>query len=332
MAITLRYDPKNLPDLTGKVAIVTGANVGIGLETAYNLASRNATVYLFGRSEERTLAAIDKIQKRLKEIKVDTKLYYHHLDLNDLKGCKKSAEDFMTKEDSLDIVVCNAGAMGTKWTAEWEYEPMFHANHLGHFIFVNTLLPLLERTAAKTNDVRIAVVSSYAYHLVKGIDYDGITKRPANSDGPRGMSSFMLYFKRYAVSKLANIWYAKELNRRYGDKGIYANAVHPGYVGATDLGVEIHDIGFAFMQPIFKAISAWTGMSWADGAKNQTFAAISPQVKEQNLRGRYLEPKTSLFNYFKAPKDVKLGPPYTTEENWAKLWEWSEEAMQKAIA
>ncbi|KAF3915910.1 hypothetical protein AA313_de0204398 [Arthrobotrys entomopaga] len=331
MSFTPKYDPKNLPDLTGKVAIVTGANIGIGLETAYNLASRNATVYLFCRSEQRTLDAIDKIQKRLKAIKVDAKLYYHYFDLQDLKGCKQSAEDFMTKEDTLDIVVCNAGTMGNKWSPEWEYEPMFQANHLGHFTFVNTLLPILERTAAKTNDVRIAMVSSYAYNMTKGIDYDAISKRPTNSDGPRGFSSFMLYFKRYGVSKLANIWYAKELNRRYGGKGIYANAVHPGYVGGTDLGLELTDIGFAFMQPIFKKLSSWTGMSWADGAKNQTYVVTSPQVVEQDLRGRYFEPKVNLLNYFKHPKEVKLAPQFSREEDWERLWEWSEQAMQKAI-
>ncbi|EPS42319.1 hypothetical protein H072_3699 [Dactylellina haptotyla CBS 200.50] len=332
MTFTPKFDPKNTPDLTGKVAVVTGANVGIGLETAFFLASKNATVYMAARSEQRALAAIDQLQSRLKAIKVDTKIYYHHLDLGSIKGVRQSAEEFMAKEDKLDILVCNAGAMGSMWTPEFTYEPMFQTNHLGHFAFVTTLLPLIERTAAKTGDVRIVMTSSDALLVVKEIDYDAVSNRPANADAPRSIMTFKTFFDCYGRSKLANMWFAKELDRRIGDKGIWVNSPHPGFVGGTDLGLELNDVVPAFVRPIARAITRWTGMSWADGAKTQLYLVTSPEVPAHKIRGRYFSPRVSWFNYFKAPRDQKLAASYENEEEWKKLWDWSEEAVKKELA
>ncbi|KAF3934687.1 hypothetical protein ABW20_dc0105000 [Dactylellina cionopaga] len=332
MAFEPHFDPQNIPDLTGKVALITGANVGIGIQTAFFLASRNATVYIAARSEQRALAAIDNLQSRLKAIKVDTKIYYHHLDLSDLKGVKRSAEDFMSKEVMLDILVCNAGALGVKWTTEYDYEPMFLTNHLGHFTFVTTLLPLLEKTAARTHDVRVIMTASDALMLVKGIDYDAVSIRPADADAPRGVMGFPGIMKAYGRTKLANLWFAKELNLRVGDKGIYVNGPHPGFVGGTDLGLEASDIMVPWLGNIVIMLTRWLGMNLFDGASTQTYLATSPEVTEHNIRGKYFVPKLSWINTFRGPKDQKLDPVYENEDEWRKLWEWSEEAVKRQLA
>ncbi|KAK6518909.1 hypothetical protein TWF281_003599 [Arthrobotrys megalospora] len=333
MASTLNFSPNDIPDLTGKVAIVTGANVGIGLETAYFLASHNATVYIASRNESRALGAIDILQSRLKTAKVDAKIYYHNLDLASIKTAKSSAEDFLTKENRLDILVANAGVLGNKWTPEWEYEPMFLTNHLGHFAFITTLLPLIEKTADMTHDVRIVCTTSKALFMTKPtIDYDSITERPKNADDPRQLSQFATSMKTYGQSKLANLWFAKELDRRYRAKGVWVNAPHPGWVGNTDLGLEAADMFGFITGKIVIVLTKLFAMNPVDGASTQTYLAVSPQVPEYRIGGQYLMPwKNWLWRYL-GPQVVKLDPVYEKEEEWSKLWEWSEEIVKKELA
>ncbi|KAK6495267.1 hypothetical protein TWF481_003295 [Arthrobotrys musiformis] len=334
MALNLNFTPGDIPDLTGKIALVTGANVGIGLETAYFLASHNATVYLACRSEPRALAAIDILQSRLKAAKVDAKVYYHNLDLGSIKSARTSAEEFMTKESRLDILVANAGVMGNKWTPEWEYEPMFLTNHLGHFTFVTTLLPLIEKTADKTHDVRVICTTSKALFMTTPtIDYDAIENRPKEADAPRGIGQFAGAMKVYGVSKLANLYFAKELDRRYRDKGVWVNAPHPGWVGGTELGLhEAFDMFGFITKRIVGFLHSWFAMKTPDGAATQTYLAVSPEVPQLGIHGQYLMPRNNWLLRYQGPQVVKLDAAYQNEEEWSKLWQWSEEVVKKELA
>ncbi|KAK6334312.1 hypothetical protein TWF730_003525 [Orbilia blumenaviensis] len=334
MASTLTFSPNDIPDLTGKVALVTGANVGIGLETAYFLASHNATVYLACRSEPRALAAIDILQSRLKAAKVDAKVYYHSFDLGSIKTAKASADDFLAKENRLDILVANAGVLGNQWTPEWEYEPMFYTNHLGHFVFVTTLLPLMEKTAAMTGDVRIISTTSKALFMTSPtIDYDSLVNRPKDADEPRRVSQFPNAMKVYGQSKLANLYFAKELDRRYREKGIWANAPHPGWVGGTELGLtEVADMFGFFTGRLAAWLTNTFAMSTVDGASTQTYLAVSPKVPELGIHGEYVMPRNNWFWRYQGPQVVKLDAAYQKEEEWSKLWEWSEEIVRKELA
>ncbi|KAK6347623.1 hypothetical protein TWF718_005462 [Orbilia javanica] len=334
MAANLNFDEKEIPDLTGKVALVTGANVGIGLETVYFLASHNATVYLACRSEPRALAAIDTLKTRLKAAKVDAQLYYHNLDLGSIKTAKSSAEEFLAKENRLDILVANAGVLGNKWTAEWEYEPTFFTNHLGHFAFITTLLPVIEKTAAITHDVRIVCTTSKALFMTSPtIDYDSITTRPKDADEPRSVGQFAGAMKVYGQGKLANLYFAKELDRRYRSQGIWANAPHPGWVGGTELGLhEAFDMFGAVTKRIVEFLHTWFAMKTTDGAATQTYLAVSPKVPEYGIHGQYVMPRNNWLWRYKGPQVVKLDAVYQNEEEWSKLWQWSEEVVKKELA
>ncbi|KAF3207207.1 hypothetical protein TWF106_000459 [Orbilia oligospora] len=358
---TLSFSPSDIPDLTGKVALVTGANVGIGFETAYFLASHNATVYLACRSESRALSAIDILQSRLKAAKVDAKLYYHNLDLGSIKTAKSSADDFLTKETRLDILIANAGVLGNQWTLEWEYEPMFYTNHLGHFAFVTTLLPLIEKTASLTHDVRIVCTTSKALTMTSPtIDYNSITERPKDADEPRHIGQFATSMKVYGQGKLANLYFAKELDRRYREKGVWVNAPHPGWVGGTELGLhEAFDMFGFITKRIVNFLHNWVAMKTADGmrprtfdlyvlllkdegmvlmqklclgAATQTYLATSPHVPEYGIHGQYLMPRKNWLWRYQGPQVVNLGAPYQNEEEWSKLWQWSEEVVKKELA
>ncbi|KAF3929846.1 hypothetical protein ABW19_dt0201744 [Dactylella cylindrospora] len=334
MSFKPHWDPKDIPDLTGKVALVTGANTGIGFETVYYLASKNATVYLAARNEQRANAAIDKLQARLKADKIENKIYFHHFDLDNIKGVKTSAEEFIKKENRLDILVCNAGAIARKWTAEFDYEPAFFANHLGHFVFVNTLLPLIEKTAAETNDTRIVVTTSALALTAGKIDYDYITKKPENPDEKRKLGDFAQINIAYGQSKLANLWFAKELDKRLreqGKRGIYVNAPHPGWVGSTDLGLEAGDIVPAWVGPVVAFIAKFFALNPADGAATQTYLATSPEVPEHDIHGKFFAPSVSWLFKYQGPIEKKLDPALENEDEWRKLWEFSEEAVRKEL-
>lgn len=160
---------RDIVELKGKVAIVTGANSGIGFETAKFLARKGARVYLACRNETRALAALKKLKEDEMVIK-NGELRYLHLDLADFESAKKAADDILAKEERLDILVNNASLLFSE-------KPQFIkgildytvVNHLCPFIFTQTLLPLLKKTSqTPDSDVRVVLVSSDAHPRVSG--------------------------------------------------------------------------------------------------------------------------------------------------------------------
>lgn len=159
---------------------------------------------------------------------------FHHLDLLDLKATSASAHKFLTEHDRLDIIVANAGTAfdPINELSVDGYDRTFHTNHLGHFAFVTILLPLLEKTAQLNGgDARVVVTSSMAYQFVgsEGIDFDTITTM-REGDG-QSVLDMKAAGKRYGRSKMANILFAQELDRRLkgrGVEGVRVNACHPG--------------------------------------------------------------------------------------------------------
>jgi NAD(P)-dependent dehydrogenase (short-subunit alcohol dehydrogenase family) len=213
------------PDLTGKVVIVTGANAGIGLETACGLADLGATVVLAVRSAERGAAAKSEIERRTGS----TSVVVGSLDLASFASIRAFAAWFLDEFDRLDVLVNNAGLIldARRETAEG-FEEMFGVNHLGHVLLTSLLLDRLVQSAPS----RVVVVSSFAHRLAIG----GIRRSDLQHvDGFRG-------FAVYCHSKLANALYALELARRLEGTGVTVHAVHPGAInshfgGDGDTGV-----------------------------------------------------------------------------------------------
>ena len=156
-------------DQQGKTFIVTGANTGIGRETALSLANRGAHVILACRSEEKTQPVLDTIRQR------GGSAEFLHLDLASLASVRAAAAEFVRREHRLDCLVANAGIAGHQGTTEEGFELAFGVNHLGHFLLTDLLLPTLKASAPS----RVVVVSSEAHTRTrKGIDFEGNCSPP----------------------------------------------------------------------------------------------------------------------------------------------------------
>ncbi len=206
----------SIPDQTGRVAIVTGANSGIGYETARMLALKGAHVVLACRSAERGRAAVGLIVAQEPPGRVELSV----LDLSDLDSIAAFAERFVATHDRLDLLINNAGVMVPPFSRTRQgFEMQFGTNHLGHFALTGRLLPLLRKTVGS----RVVVVSS-TMHRSGAIDLDDPNYERRSYWG----------WPAYSQSKLANLLFARELQKRLGEGGPVVTAAHPGFT-ATEL-------------------------------------------------------------------------------------------------
>lgn len=212
-----RWEPEQAGDLSGRVALVTGANSGIGLETSRLLARQGAHVVLACRDEAKGERALAGIRASAPAARIELLA----LDLADLDSVAAASATFGDRHPRLDILVNNAGVMALPLRHTLDgFEAQFGTNHLGHFALTGRLL---ERLLA-ADDPRVVTVSSAA-HWLGAIDF-------ANLNAERGYHPWTVY----AVSKLANLLFTLELQRRAEEAGapLAAVAAHPGYA-ATEL-------------------------------------------------------------------------------------------------
>ncbi|CAG8770273.1 3723_t:CDS:2, partial [Cetraspora pellucida] len=180
------------------VAIVTGANTGIGIVTARELARKNAHVFVACRSKERGESAVELIKEETNNDSVE----FLQLDLQSLNSVKITAETFLARKLPLHILINNAGIMATPFELTQDgIQDQFGINHIGHFLFTLLLLPTIKASAPS----RIVNVSSIAHKLTPpgGLEFDKLNDPNAHTA-----------FQRYAQSKLSNILFTIELNKR----------------------------------------------------------------------------------------------------------------------
>lgn len=250
--------------LSGKTAIITGANSGIGLETAMVFAARGARVILAVRNTEKGQAARDAILNVNRQADVEVM----PLDLSDLESVRFFAESFRSRHNSLDLLINNAGVMTPPYSKTKDgFELQFGSNHLGHFALTGHLLPLL----ASTKDARIITVSSLA-HRGASIFFD-------NLDGSNGYKAM----KFYGQSKLANLMFARELDKNLKAHSLSAISIacHPG-ISATNL----FKIGNRDATGIFKGLMNRFFQPAHMGALPTIYAATDPSLKG----GEYIGP------------------------------------------
>jgi retinol dehydrogenase-12 len=211
---TPRFTETSLPDLSGKVYIVTGASAGIGKELSRLLYSRNGTVYLAARTASKASAAISSIKEAFPDS--TGTLHYLHLDLDDLSGIKASAESFLAKESRLHVLFNNAGVMippqGS--TTKQGYELQLGTNCVAPFLFTKLLTPILLETAKTEAEggVRVVWVSSSASQVTApagGVDM-------GNLEYKKDVSAWT----KYGTSKAGNVFHAAEFQRRYRGEGV----------------------------------------------------------------------------------------------------------------
>ena len=283
----------------GKVVVVTGANSGIGFETARAVAERGAITVLACRDRTKGEAAVAAIQARTRQKLV----HLVHLDLADLDSVRGSAETILSRWDRLDVLVNNAGG----WWSERQvtrqgYEQTFGVNHLGPFLLTQLLLDRL-RTSRPS---RIVNVSSVGHRFARGMNWDDLQLE-------RGYDSAFAY----GQSKLANVLFTRELARRLPPEEVTANACHPGSV-RTGLGRDgdasgvIGLVAFGLLRPFY--------LSAARGARTLIYLATAPEVAGQT------------GGYYVRCRPHRVSIPARDDDAARRLWEASEQLVAAGSA
>ena len=288
------WTARDIPDQRGRVAIVTGANSGIGLETARELARCGARVLLACRSEARADEALADLRGELPSAEVE----FLALDLADLDQVRACAADVRERSERLDLLINNAGVMiPPESRTKQGFELQFGVNHIGHFALTGLLLDLL----LATDGARVVNVSSTAHRFGRmrfdDLDFD--------SRGYSGSAA-------YGQSKLANLLFTAELARRLDAAGssLLVAAAHPGW---TQTNLQQHSSLFQRLNPFF-------GMQPSGGALPTLRAATAPDVEP----GDYYGPN-GLFEVRGTPVKVARSKAAENAADAARLWEVSEQ-------
>ncbi|KAJ5520456.1 hypothetical protein N7463_000909 [Penicillium fimorum] len=296
---------RDIPDLTGKVILVTGGNAGLGKETILQLAKHNPNkIFLGARSKVKADEAIKLLKSSVSN---DVEISWIPLDLMSSKSIKNAARQVKAQSSRLDILILNAGVMALPpGETEIGHEIQLGTNHTGHFHLTTWLLPILLKTAEEPgSDVRVVTLASVGHNFSpafeKILDQEKLKK--VNT------------IARYGASKAANILFAAELSRRY--PSITSVAVHPGII-VTNLYDALNSISpFAALGSKFLRFS---GSTVPQGACNTLWAATGAK-KEDITNGGYYVPVGILKRRNKWACNEDMGK---------RLWEWTELELTKA--
>jgi retinol dehydrogenase-13 len=277
--------------------VVTGANTGLGLETAVGLAEQGFHVVLTSRDATRGQAALADVRRRTGSDSVEVR----PLDLASFASIRAFARDFLAAHDRLDVLVNNAGVApaGRRWETADGFEATFGVNHLGHFLLTSLLLDRLSASAP----ARIVVVASGAYAYAPSICFDDLQHRGEFHS-----------FRVYAESKLANLLFVQELARRLEGSGVTVNAVSPGYV-ATALGrIRDEDLAHAEDRPQPGTGGQAPGEPMPVDVGARTSIMVATEAGLDGVSGRCFSPAG----------DEAQRPHATHAEAAARLWAESE--------
>ncbi|MEX0800715.1 MAG: SDR family oxidoreductase [Dehalococcoidia bacterium] len=284
--------------MQGKTVLITGGNSGIGRETAAGLARMGATVAITSRDREkgqRTAAEVGAQSGREVECL--------HLDLASLASVRSLAADFLQRYDDLHVLINNAGLiLGDRRLTDDGFEMTFGVNHLGHFLLTDLLLDRIKASAP----ARIINVSSRAHRRVpEGLDFGDLQAEKSY----RGLQV-------YSRSKLANVYFTRELARRLEGAGVTVNSLHPGGVAtgfARDGDVKgLYGWLVRLASPFLKTPE--------QGARTSIYVASAPEL--EGVTGKY----------FSDSKETEPAPAALDDEAAKRLWAASEELIARAGA
>jgi retinol dehydrogenase 12 len=274
-------------ELAGQTFLVTGANAGVGLATATDLARRGGRVHIACRSKAKGEAAIAAIATQTGS----DQLNLLHLDLADLASVRRCAQDYLALGEPLHVLINNAGVGGQRGITADGFELHFGVNHLGHFTLTQALLPLI----SQSSPARIVSVTSDSHFAAKDINFDGLRSSTKSITGMR----------EYGVSKLCNVLYTQELARRLDGTGVTSYCVHPGVVAS-----EIwHRVPWGVRQLIKTRM-----LTIEQGAQTSLYCATSAEVADES--GKY---------YYKCQgaEPSKIATPELAGELWQYSEKWT---------
>jgi NAD(P)-dependent dehydrogenase (short-subunit alcohol dehydrogenase family) len=265
----MSWSTADIPNQNGRVAVVTGANGGLGLSTARALAAAGAGVVIAARNEERAAKAKERIQAAVPA----ANLTIVKLDLGSLDSVKAAAEEVLASHTTIDLLVNNAGVMGIPQSRTVDgFEMQFGVDHLGHFALTARLLPALLMAPA----ARVVTVTSTAHHMGRAVAPDN-----PNLDGRYGP------WRAYGQAKLANFHFGLGLDRLFRQTGAPAASLiaHPGLSNTELQAVSVKETGGGLSQRFFLMLARTVGMSPAEGALSQLRAATDPGARGGEFYG-----------------------------------------------
>jgi len=241
-------------DVRGRVALVTGANSGIGKVTARELAALGMRVFVTCRTPAVGKPVVEELVAATGNPDVECLA----MELGDFDSVRRCAQDFLARELPLHLLVNNAGLGVQRGYTPSGFELAFGVNHMGPFLFTTLLLDRIVRSAP----ARIVNVASVGHYSAREIDFEAVRHPTRSRYGSN----------EYYVSKLANVLFSAELGRRLEGTGVTTYALHPGIVATN--------VWRSFRWPL-DAIAKWFMMSVEDGAKTTLYCATSPDVESQ---------------------------------------------------
>lgn len=298
-----KWTQNDMPDMSGKVVIITGANSGLGLESTKAIAAKGATVVMACRNLRKAEAAKAEVLQQVP----DSRLDLMELDNASLDSVRAFADAFKAKYDRLDLLLNNAGVMAIPRTETKDgFEMQLGVNHLAHFALTGLLLDVLTRTPGS----RIHSVSSSAAFGGR-IHFDDLMGEKAYNR-----------WSAYGQSKLANAVFATELNRRLKAAGhdTIANSSHPGLVMTNLQENSLQQSGAPLSERIlYRLLGPLMGQDISMGVLSQLYAATAPEAKG----GVFYGPKT--FRVRGYPTEQKCNDALDDAALRKRFWDVSEE-------
>jgi NAD(P)-dependent dehydrogenase (short-subunit alcohol dehydrogenase family) len=296
--------------LVGRVAVVTGASAGLGVETARVLAGAGATVVLLARDAAKLAPVLEQLAAALPQAQLDSAI----VDLADLDSVRGCAAELLERYPRIHLLINNAGVMACPQlrTAQG-FEMQFGTNHLGHFLLTGLLLPALLAAAEEGGgESRVVSLSSSGHKLAA-----------ADLQDPNFERTDYDKFIAYGQSKSANSLFAVGLDRRFKDRSVRAFAVHPGMI-MTDLGRHMSQADVEELMAIAPPGETLVVKSVEQGAATSVWAASSPDLAGQG--GIYLE-NCQVAKPAGPGGDGGFMPHAADPEAAESLWELSEELV-----
>ena len=287
---------QDMPDLKGKVSVVTGGNAGLGFQSALALAQAGCKVVIGCRSNEKGVLAKEKILKLVPDADIENSL----LDLTDFTSVRHFADAVIERHDRLDILLNNAGVVNLSELQHTElgHEMHFATNHLGHFLLTGCLLRIIKTTPG----ARVVTVSSGGYKFGE-IRFDDLDwkKRPYHR------------IKSYGDSKLANMLFFRQLHKMFKSNGIDAHSIaaHPGLTASERQQT----------QGVGGMVSKWLASPMEEGVQPLLMACCAQEYQS----GDFIGPK---FGIRGRPVKERLKDTALNQEVAGELWDYSCQATE----
>ncbi|GAW18118.1 hypothetical protein ANO14919_075910 [Xylariales sp. No.14919] len=288
--------------MNDKVILITGCSSGIGVETARALKATGATLFLTARNLDKAKTALGDI------LDGGVKVHLLKLELESLASVRACVEEFLAISQTLNILITNAGVrLVPEGRTQDEFEVHFATNHLSHFLLFELLKPTLLRSSTPEFQSRVVAISSTA-HRTAPLNFDDLNFEKRKYDGVAA----------YGQSKLANVYMANEIERRYGSQGLHAWSVHPGGIRTGLQKPNLHDFFIILKNGPLHTLRYMQNTE--QGASTSVWAAVSRDLEGKG--GRYLE-QCQVSEGLTQGSDV-VGPGHAPwayhEEDAKKLW------------